>query len=132
MTLITSLTMPRTAMAVLMICGAGLALGGCSDFRKAIGEWKPNRLKGVLKAARCEAKLELVENYVSESTALADLRRMLEVEQEDEDGDVFAFVTAVGMHAHRDAVCLQQVRKFVLSQLKDELEKSAGFSVCEV
>ena len=28
MTLITSLTMPRTAMAVLMICGAGLALGG--------------------------------------------------------------------------------------------------------
>ena len=40
MTLITSLTMPRTAMAVLMICGAGLALGGCSDFRKAIGEEK--------------------------------------------------------------------------------------------
>ena len=28
MTLITSLTMPRTAMAVLMIYGAGLALGG--------------------------------------------------------------------------------------------------------
>ena len=40
MTLITSLTMPRTAMAVLMICGAGVALGGCSDFRKAIGEEK--------------------------------------------------------------------------------------------
>ena len=40
MTLITSLKMPRTAMAVLMICGAGLALGGCSDFRKAIGEEK--------------------------------------------------------------------------------------------
>ena len=40
MTLITSLTMPRTAMAVLMICGAGLVLGGCSDFRKAIGEEK--------------------------------------------------------------------------------------------
>ena len=43
MTLITSLTMPRTAMAVLMICGAGLALGGCSDFRKAIGEEKSSR-----------------------------------------------------------------------------------------
>ena len=27
---------------------------------------------------------ELVEKYVSESTALADLRRMLEVEQEEE------------------------------------------------
>jgi len=40
MTLITSLTMPRTALAVLMIGGAGLALGGCSDFRKAIGKEK--------------------------------------------------------------------------------------------
>ena len=40
MTLITSLTMPRTAMTVLIICGAGFALGGCSDFRKAIGEEK--------------------------------------------------------------------------------------------
>ena len=40
MTLITSLKLPRTAMAALMICGAGLALGGCSDFRKAIGEEK--------------------------------------------------------------------------------------------
>ena len=40
MTLITSLTMPRTAMAVLMICGAGFALSSCSDFRKAIGEEK--------------------------------------------------------------------------------------------
>ena len=58
---------------------------GEDAFRKAIGEWKPNSLKGVLKAARCEAKLELVENYGSESTALADLRRMLEVEQEDEE-----------------------------------------------
>eukprot|EP01045_Picozoa_sp_COSAG04_P002091 COSAG04_NODE_73_length_29016_cov_7.345472_25_plen_168_part_00 len=28
---------------------------------------------------------ELISNYVSESTALADLRRMLEVEQEDEE-----------------------------------------------
>ena len=40
MTPFTSLPFPRAALAALVICGAGLALGGCSDFRKAIGDEK--------------------------------------------------------------------------------------------
>ena len=34
---------------------------------------------------RCEAKLELVENYLSVESQLADLRGMLVAEQEDEE-----------------------------------------------
>ena len=40
MKLITSLPKSRAVMAVLVMCGTGLALSGCSDFRKAIGEEK--------------------------------------------------------------------------------------------
>ena len=40
MKLITSLPKSRAVMAVLVMCGTGLALIGCSDFRKAIGEEK--------------------------------------------------------------------------------------------
>ena len=36
----TSLSKPRPIMAALIICGAVLTLGGCSDFRKAIGDEK--------------------------------------------------------------------------------------------
>ena len=35
MKLITSLPKSRAVMAVLVMCGTGLALSGCSDFRKA-------------------------------------------------------------------------------------------------
>lgn len=36
----TSLPFSRAAITALVICGAGVALGGCSDFRKAIGDEK--------------------------------------------------------------------------------------------
>ena len=49
------------------------------------------------------------------------------VEQDGEDGDVFAFATAVSLHAYADKECIQQVRKFILDHApaahKSELTK---------
>ena len=100
-------------------------------FRKAIGEWTPKTLKGFLKAVRCEAKLDKVESYVSESTALADLRRMFDDEQETMDDvngpdeDLMDLIREMEIHApHQEETCfhiekLRNERRDVQRQIKE-------------
>ena len=77
MTPFTSLPFPRAALAALVICGAGFALSGCSDFRKAIGDEKssPDEFEVVVRAP-----LSLPPSFSASSEELAGASRVVSEE----------------------------------------------------
>ena len=67
----------RATLAVLMICGAGFALSGCSDFRKAIGDEKssPDEFEVVVRPP-----LSLPPSFSASSEELVSASRLATAE----------------------------------------------------
>lgn len=72
MTPFTRLPFSRAAITAMVICGAGVALSGCSDFRKAIGDEKssPDEFEVVIRPP-----LSLPPSFSASSEELASASR---------------------------------------------------------
>lgn len=87
MTPFTSLPISRAAVVALVICGAGLGLGGCSDFRKAIGDEKssPDEFEVVVRPP-----LSLPPSFAASSEELTSASRTASAESSTDARSVAA------------------------------------------